>query len=117
MQRAILSLQESLSLPDPRLGEQYTYIKFGCPLRVVFHGHGIGALEAGDKKSGVLTVEPGGLVVIADQRVTADLPNVEWVVGHSFILYLVAVDDVTDSSTPLMLYVYIHAPPPLCVYT
>lgn len=99
----MLDLQKSMSIADPRLGKQYTYLTFECPITVVFYGHGIGALEQDDTKSGLLTIDSGCKIVLSPERVTGELPNVEWLVGHSFILYLVAVDDVSDFFTVVLL--------------
>ena len=72
-----------------------TEITFRCPLAVIFDRHKIGPLEKQHKMSGLLTAGPGLNVLIAPGNVNIDAPPAHWKISHSFILYLVAADDVS----------------------
>eukprot|EP00658_Telonema_sp_P-2_P038888 TRINITY_DN27821_c0_g1_i2.p1 TRINITY_DN27821_c0_g1~~TRINITY_DN27821_c0_g1_i2.p1 ORF type:complete len:518 (-),score=130.07 TRINITY_DN27821_c0_g1_i2:112-1617(-) len=98
MQNAVNALASNLAAAadEPVEGGDVTCVEIGCPLSLLFHGHGIGALETDSPLSGQVVAKPGTQLLIGPDSVLIEVPDVQAAISISFIMYLIAVDDVND---------------------
>ena len=99
---ALYAFQSTLvgDLADP-VNPVTTHVAIDFPISAIFHGHGIGAQSDGEdtlwdnQSAGEIRIEPGVLLDATASLIYIEVPRLKGSMSMNFILYLVAVSEVT----------------------